>query len=321
MLSLGLALLVPPRATLAQQLRKVPRIGVLVPGEVPSPQEPNVAAFRQALQHLGYLEGQTITVEYRYAHGEPARFGELAAELVALPVDLMVVGSGRAALAAKQATQTIPIVMAGAADPMGIGLVASFAQPGGNVTGVAVHAAPEFAGKWVELLKTAAPQVSHVAFLYHEPANPVVARHVHDLQLAAHALGLTIQPLEVQRLDQLDGALARLSQQAGSALLVLGEPLFLPHRSRLPELVAKYRLPAVYVFRVFVDAGGLMSYGVSLSDVCRRAATMWTRSSKVPSPPTCPWSSPPRSSWSSTSRRPRRSASRSPQRSSSRRTR
>lgn len=174
LLPLVLALLGPPRVAGAQPLRKVPRIGVVVPGEVPSPQEPNLAAFRRALQYLGYLEGQTITVEYRYAHGEPARFGALAAELVALLVDLLVVGSGRAALAAKQATQMIPIVMAGAADPVDLRLVATFAQPGGNVTGVAVHAAPAFAGKWVELLKAAAPQVSHVVFLYHEPANPVV---------------------------------------------------------------------------------------------------------------------------------------------------
>jgi putative ABC transport system substrate-binding protein len=245
------------------------------------------------LQHLGYLEGQTITVEYRYAHGEPARFGELAAELVARQVDLIVVGSGRAALAVKQATQTIPVVVAGMADPMGIGLVATFARPGGNVTGVAVHAAPEFVGKWVELLKAAAPQVSHVAFLYHEPANPIVVRYRHDLQLAAHALGLTIQPLEVQEIDQLDGALAPLSQKAGSALIVLGEPLFFPHRSRLPELVAKYQLPAIYVFRVFVDAGGLMSYGVNLSEVWRRAASYVDKILKGAKPADLPVEQPP----------------------------
>jgi putative tryptophan/tyrosine transport system substrate-binding protein len=271
LLILALALLVAPRAADTQPIGKVPRLGVVVPGEAPSPQEPILAAFRQGLQHLGYVEGQTIAVEYRYAHGEAHRFGELAAELAARPVDLMVVGSGRAALAAKQATQTIPIVVAGAADPVGIGLVASFARPGGNVTGVALHAGAEFAGKWVELLKAAVPQVSHLAFLYHDPTNPVIAQHVHTLHLAAHALGLTIQPLEVRVLDQLDGAFTTLSQKEGSALIVLGEPLFLPHRSRIPELVAKYRLPALYVLRVFVDAGGLMSYGVSLSDVWRRS--------------------------------------------------
>jgi putative ABC transport system substrate-binding protein len=273
LVTLALSLLVAPPAAVVQPTGNVPRIGVLVPGEAPSPQEPNLAAFRQALQHLGYLEGQTIAVEYRYAHGEAARFGELSAELVARQVDILVVGSGRAALAAKQATQTIPIVVAGAADPVGIGLVASFARPGGNVTGVAVHAGAEFAGKWVELLKAAAPQISHVAFLYHDPANPVIARHVHDLHLATQALGLTLQPLEVRELDQLDHAFAALSQKEGSALLVLGEPFFFPHRSQIPALVAKYRLPAIYVFRLFVDAGGLMSYGVSLSDVWRRAAS------------------------------------------------
>jgi putative tryptophan/tyrosine transport system substrate-binding protein len=272
LVTLALSLLVAPPAAV-QPMGNVPRIGVLVPGEAPSPQEPTLATFRHALQHLGYLEGQTIAVEYRYAHGEAARFGELAAELVARQVDILVVGSGRAALAAKQATQTIPIVVAGAADPVGIGLVASFARPGGNVTGVAVHAGAEFAGKWVELLKAAAPQISHVAFLYHDPANPVIARHVHDLHLATQALGLTLQPLEVRELDQLDRAFAALSQKEGSALLVLGEPFFFPHRSQIPALVATYRLPAIYVFRLFVDAGGLMSYGVSLSDVWRRAAS------------------------------------------------
>jgi putative tryptophan/tyrosine transport system substrate-binding protein len=273
LITLALGLLVAPPAAVVQPMGKVPRIGVLVPGEAPSSQEPNLAAFRRALQHLGYREGQTIAVEYRYAHGEAARFGELVAELVARQVDIMVVGSGRAALAAKQATQTIPIVVAGAADPVGIGLVASFARPGGNVTGVAVHPSAEFAGKWVELLKAAAPQISHVAFLYHDPANPVIARHVHDLHLATQALGLTLQPLEVRELDQLDRAFAALSQKEGSALLVLGEPFFFPHRSRIPALVAMYRLPAIYVFRLFVDAGGLMSSGVSLSDVWRRAAS------------------------------------------------
>jgi ABC-type uncharacterized transport system substrate-binding protein len=254
----------------AQQAGKVPRIGVVVPAEPASPEEPNIAAFRQALRDLGYVEGQTIAVEYRYAHGEAERYRDLAIDLVQLKVDVMVVGSGAAALAAKKATATIPIVMAGAGDPIGQGLVASLARPGGNVTGLSLALSEGFSGKWVELLKEADAKVSHVAYLYRDPANPAIIRYVKDMRVATQAVGLEFQPLEVRDLDQLDSMFAALSQEVGSALIVPGEPLFFPHRSRIPELAAKYRLPAIYGFRVFVDAGGLMSYGVSLPDLWRR---------------------------------------------------
>jgi putative ABC transport system substrate-binding protein len=270
--TLVMSVLLAPVAAGAQPAGKVPRIGVVVPAEPASPDEPNIAAFRQALHDLGYVEGQTIAVEYRYAHGEAERYRELAIELVRLRVNVMVVGSGQAVLAAKQATATIPIVMAGAGDPIGQGLVASLARPGGNVTGLSLALGEGFSGKWVELLKEADAKVSHVVYLYHDPTNPAIARYVKDIHVATQALGLQFQPLQVQELDQLDSMFAALSQEAGSALIIGGEPLFFPHRSRLPELAAKYQLPAIYGFRVFVDAGGLMSYGVSLPDLWRRAA-------------------------------------------------
>ena len=272
LLLITLALLVALPAPEAQQARKVPRLGVLIPAEPSSPDEPHLAAFRQALRDLGYVEGQTIAVEYRYAHGVAERFRELITELVRLQVDVLVVGSGPAALVAKNATQTIPIVAVGAGDPVGSGLVASLARPGGNITGLSLAFGEGFSGKWVELLTEVAPQVSRVGYLYN-PASPVGRAYVHDLQRAAQARGVTLQPLEVRELAQMDSAVATMSQAGGGALIVLGDPLFFPHRSRLPELAAAHRLPAIYTFRVFVEAGGLMSYGASLPDIWRRAAT------------------------------------------------
>jgi ABC-type uncharacterized transport system substrate-binding protein len=270
--TLTLGLCFAPLVAIAQQPGKVPRIGVLFPAEAPSPEEPSIAAFRQALQHLGYVEGQTIAVDYRYGHGQTERFQAIATELVELKVDILVIGSGLAVREAQRVTSTIPVVMAGAGDPVDEGLVASLARPGGNITGLSLQLGEGFSGKWVELLKEAAPTSSHMAFLYHDPANRTIARFVRQASIATQALGLMLQPLEVRDLDQLDSALAALSREEGRALIVGGEPLFFPHRSGLPELAARYRLPAIYPFRVFVDAGGLMSYGVSLPDIWRRAA-------------------------------------------------
>jgi putative ABC transport system substrate-binding protein len=271
LVTLTLSLLAAPLAAEAQRAGKVPRLGVLVPAEPPSYEEPNLAAFRQRLRDLGYVEGQTMAVEYRYAHGVAERYRELIAELVRLPVDVLVVGSGPAALVAKSVTQTIPIVAVGAGDPVGSGLVASLARPGGNITGLSLAFGEGFSGKWVELLKEVYPQVARVGYLYN-PAS-MMSRTAHDLQIATQALGVTLQPLEVSELAQVDRTLAIMSQEGGGALIIMGDPLFFPHRSRLPELVAAHRLPAIYTFRVFVEAGGLMSYGVSLPDIWRRAAT------------------------------------------------
>jgi ABC-type uncharacterized transport system substrate-binding protein len=270
---LALSLFLAPLAAGAQPPGKAPRIGVLFPAEPASPTEPHAAAFRQGLRDLGYVEGQNITVEYRYAHGKAEVYAELITQLVGLNVDVVVVGSGAATLAAKSVTQTIPIVgVSMGGDPVANGLVASLARPGGNITGVSGLVGGGFFGKRVELLKEAAPRLTRVWAL-RDAHNPVTPRFLPDLRAAAEALGLQLQVFEVRELRELDSAFAAMSKERGSGLIVSGEALFFPHRSRIPELVAKHKLPASYEFRVFVEAGGLMSYGYSLADLWRRAAT------------------------------------------------
>jgi len=268
---LALSLLAPLAAE--AQVAKIARIGVLVPAEPESPKEPNIAAFRRGLRDLGYVDGQNIAVEYRWAHGKAELYPELVAQLIGLNVDVIVVGSGPATLAAKGATHTIPIVgVSMGGDPVGNGLVMSLARPGGNVTGVSGLLGGGFVGKWVELLKEAAPRITRVSAL-RDARNPVSIRFRPDLQAAADALGLKLQVVAVRELGELESVFAAMSKETGCGLVVFGEALFFPHRSRIPELVAKYRLPAIYEFSAFVDAGGLMSYGWSLSDLWRRAAT------------------------------------------------
>ena len=226
-LLLTLALCVAPSVA-AQPAGKVPRLGVLFPAELPSPEEPNLAAFRQALRHLGYVEGQTVALEVRYALGRGERFPELIAELIQLPVDILVVGSTRAAVVAKQATQAMPIVFLGAADPVETGLVASLAQPGGNITGLSFAFSEGFGGKWVEFLKEAVPEASQVAFLQHPASSG--AWLVHDIQRAAQALGVTFQPFWVSEPEEIDGAFAVMTRAAcrrahrGQSLLSLHAP-------------------------------------------------------------------------------------------------
>ncbi len=265
------SLLAAPFAAQAQQVGTVPRIGVLVPAEPQSPTEPNVMALRTALLDLGYREGENIVVEYRYAHGRPDLFPVLVAEFVRLNVDVMVIASEAPALAAKKATPSIPIVFIGAGDPIGTGLVASLKHPGGNVTGISMRLGEGFTGKLVELLKEAAPGISRVAhFRTQVPANE---EYVRDLQRATKALGVELVILNVRNLDELDVVLATLSRPRGGSFVVMGQPLLFPHRSRITEIAAKYKLPAIYSFTLFADAGGLMSYGPSLPDLWRRAVT------------------------------------------------
>src|SRR5262245_28533863 len=206
-ISLALDLLVAPLAAEAQQRGKVPRLGVLVPAEPPSPDEPNVTAFRQGLRDLGYVEGQTVAIEYRYALGRQERFPALIAELVQRPVDILIVGSAPAALAAKQATQALPIVSLGSADPVGSGLVASLARPGGNITGLSFVFSEGFGGKWVEILKEAVPEAVHVAFLRHVSQVPGIG-YAQDMQSAAQTLGLTLQSFPVSEPGEIDTAFA-----------------------------------------------------------------------------------------------------------------
>jgi ABC-type uncharacterized transport system substrate-binding protein len=229
--------------------------------------------IRLALRERGYIEGQNIANEYRYAEGKVDRFPELAAELVRLKVDIIVVAGGnRIILAAKNATKTIPIVMVGAGiDPVEAGLVESLARPGGNVTGI-TNLTRELGGKRLELLKEAVPKLARVAVLY-EPAAPATVLDVKEvLPVAARALRLTLQPWEVRGADGFDKVFAALNKQRSDGLYVTTGPLVFANRKRILDLAARSRLPSVYVRREFVDAGGLMSYGADLADSYRRVA-------------------------------------------------
>ena len=269
---LAIGILVAPLAAEAQPAGKVHWIGWL---DLDSslPRRALVEAFQQGLRDFGYVEGQNIAIEYRWAEAREDRLPDLAAELVHLKVDVMVVVSGQAVLAAKHATQTIPIVMMVGVDPVQRGLVASLARPGGNATGLTLSPGTEILGKRVELLKEAVPSISRVGWL-HDARNPFSssARTLNALQTVTQALGLTLQDLAVHERDELDSVLAAMSKEPDGALIVTAERLFLPHRSSITELVAKHRLPAIYLMRDFVDAGGLMSYSTNIPNTWRRAA-------------------------------------------------
>jgi putative tryptophan/tyrosine transport system substrate-binding protein len=266
---LGGAAVAWPLAVRAQQPAKVPRVGFLFYGS-PGP-APEVDAFRQGLRELGYVEGQNITVEYRYARGRVAQLPELAAELVRLDPDVIVTPTTPASVAAKQATSTIPIVIAGVADTVGAGLVADIVRPGGNITGFTSISA-ELGGKRLELLKGVVPTASRVAVLYN-PADRSNVLVLTELQEAAPALGLTLQPLEVREPDQFEAAFAAMTRERANALFGVPGVLTFEHRKTVVDLAAKSRIPTMWGHRQFVDVGGLMSYAVNFYDQCRRAAS------------------------------------------------
>ena len=263
-------LCVAPLAPEAQQPTHVHRIGVLWGGTIPG-RDPFVGAFLEGMRALGYVEGQNLVMEYRAAEGQYERFPALAAELVRLQVDIIVTQGTPAALAAKDATTTIPIVMVGVGDPVGSGLVASLARPGGNITGLSVMG-PELVGKQLEFLKDVLPSVSRVAILWN-PANPVHALTVPEADVAAQALGVQLHRVEARGPDAFDRAFAALTSAHAGALLVLGDTMFREHRRRLAELAATSHLPTMHSDRALVEAGGLISYAASPPDLWRRGAT------------------------------------------------
>ena len=267
--TLALSIFVVPRASDAQPPAKIPRIGMLVGGS-PDWTAPTLEAFRQRLHELGYVEGHTIAIEYRFAEGKSELHPALAAELVHLPVDILVTWGSAAAWAAKHATSTTPIVIGAATDPVAQGLAASHARPGGNITGVA-SAPMGVQGKTVQVLTEAIPGLSRVALLW-TSANPAHTLMVRDAQEAAQELGLQTQLLDVREASALDGAFAAMAQARAEALVVLNDPLFLAHRTRLVELTGAYRLPTIYGNREYVEAGGLMAYGTNFRANFRRAA-------------------------------------------------
>jgi len=249
----------------AQQLKKVPLIGYLSGGS-PSSESPMREAFRRGLRDLGYVDGQNVAIEERF--GKLEQFADLAAELVNQKVDLIVVGGGAAALAAKNATKTIPIVMAVVGDPVGTGVVASLSKPGGNVTGLSIMS-PELSHKRLELLKEIVPGNSRVA-VFAAASSPSRTLMLKETQEAARALRLQLQIIEIR--GDLEGAFQTAMKGHAGAVTVLSSTIFVSQRQRLVDLAEKNRLPAIYDDRQITESGGLMSYGPDRSDLYRRTA-------------------------------------------------
>jgi putative ABC transport system substrate-binding protein len=265
-------LLASPLAAEAQQAAKVPRIGYMATNLVVSAHLRE--AFLQGLRDLGYVEGRNVVIESRSAEGKLERLPALAAELVALKVDVIVAPSTPGALAAKRATGTIPIVFPAASDPVASGLVTSLARPGGNVTGLS-NLNTDLVGKCLELLKQAVPGVSRVAVLWHPGASGERADKdiLKAAEVAARALGVRLQFVEARSPADFERAFSDMARARAVALTVLPSVMFINERRRLVDLAAENRLPAVYNAREFVDAGGLMAYGPNFADMFRRAAT------------------------------------------------
>jgi putative tryptophan/tyrosine transport system substrate-binding protein len=259
----------PLVVSLAQTAAPVPRIGLL---SLFSPDigESMAESFRQGLRDLGYIEGQNIRIESRWAEGHHERLAELAADLVRLEVAVMVTESTPAALAAKQATQTIPIVTAAIGNPVAAGLVASLARPGGNVTGVTTFTS-ELSGKRLELLKEAAPQTTLVAVLWNA-VNPSNMGYLEDTKAAAQALGLPLQAVAVRTPSDFDRAFEAMASTRPSALITLPDGMLVDNRAPIVAFAAKNQLPAIFPDREFAEAGGLMTYGPNLAANFRRAA-------------------------------------------------
>ena len=254
----------------AQQPKKVPRIGFLSPFTSAAAAHWH-EAFRQGLREHGWVEGKNIAIEYRYAEGKNDRLPDLVADLVRLKVDIIVASVNTDALAAKNATRAIPIVVASAGDPVAIGLVESLAHPGGNVTGLS-QISPELAGKRLELLKEIVPKLSRMAVLWN-PQGTTSPLAWKEIQLPARELGVQLHSLEVRSPNEFDKAFEKATKARAGALAIMPDPLFAGNLKRIAELAAKSRLPSIFHLSEFVDSGGLVAYGPDRSDQFRRAAT------------------------------------------------
>ena len=254
----------------AQQPQRIPRIGVL---SVTSPATiaARLDAFRQALRELGYVEGKNIVIEYRYADGKLDRVPALAAEMVRLNVEIILTGGSAATRPAKEATATIPIVMAQDTDPVGNGFVASLARPGGNITGLSI-VAPELSGKQLELLKETVPKLLRVVVLSN-PNEPSYMQLRKEMELAAKALKIQIQFLDARSPKDVETAFREATKRHADAVLVPTMPIVGSQRAQIADLAVKNRLPAMYGQPEYVDVGGVMFYGASITDLFRRAAT------------------------------------------------
>ena len=272
-IALSLGLLAAPVAADAQPPGKVARIGILsTTSRASGAMRVAIDPFCQGLRDLGYVEGKNIVIEYRWAEGRPERLPELTAELVRLKMDVIVALDPGAARTAKNATKTIPVVFTGSGDPVAEGLVASLARPGGNLTGLSIVAGLEIVGKRMELLKEAVPGVTRMAMLWN-PTNPSHGPVLKEIPGFARSLGVALQPLEARGPDDFEGAFAAMSRNHVGGVVVLSDAIFSLHGTRLAELAAQSRLPAIYGNRVVVEAGGLMSYQGNFADMYKRVPT------------------------------------------------
>ena len=254
----------------AQQLKKAPRLGfVALSSSVAG--GGNLEAFRQGLRDLGYFEGDNFSLEPRWADGWAERLPGILNDLIQQRVDIIVISSAAGALAAKKATTTIPVVFAAVTDPFENGLIANLAHPGGNLTGTSLAVGEGFSGKWVEFLREAVPKATSFSVLWN-PGHPVAAVFAREAELAARALGIRLRFFEARDPKHLDTALANLEKDRSAALLVIADPIFFTQRKLIADFAIRQRLPSTFLFREFAEAGGLMSYGPSITESHRRAA-------------------------------------------------
>jgi putative ABC transport system substrate-binding protein len=266
---LGGAAAASPIAARGQQVGKIPRIGFM--GNSTAALEANlIGPFRAGLREHGYREGDNIIIEFRWAEGRYDRFPALIAELLAAKVDLIVTAGTPASLAVKQATSTVPLVMIAVGDPVGTGLVASLARPGGNLTGLS-SIAPDLEGKRLELLRDIVPKVAHVG-VFLNPANLFHAGSIRQARTAADTLGIKLEPLEVSKSEDLGAAFAAIVRSRPDALLILADRVFLHNRTRIIDFTVQHQLPNINAYRELVEAGGLMSYGPSYEEMHKRSA-------------------------------------------------
>lgn len=268
MLAAAIVLVAGPIAAQAQQTSKVYRIGFVT---TTSPAAGSIAPFRQGLKEAGYIEGKNMLVEARFAGGRQELLPDLVNDLIRQKVDVLVVLSTATAVAARNATSTIPIVFASVFDPVAAGIVPSLARPGGNITGSAIGVGGDFGGKWVELLKEAVPGMSRAAVLWN-PANQSSAQSARAIQGAARALNVELDLFESGNAASLDRALNAIAASRAEGLIIAPDPHFTTNRTKVVRFAASRRLPAVYFFRSFADAGGLMAYGANNADSIRGAA-------------------------------------------------
>jgi len=266
----GLAALALPRLAFGQQARKVARVGYLSTLSVETG-KPGMALFREGMRALGYVEGKNLVIDERYAAGEFGKLAAMAAELLRLKPDVLLVYAAESAHAARSASGTVPIVLANTQDPIASGLVTSLARPGGTITGLSDYHAASVT-KRLELLKEAIPGLSRVAVFW-RPDHAAHPQSVKDLQAAAPALGLTLLPLQVKTAADIEPSFAAIRKERAGALILLGDALITTHMKRVADLGIQNRLPVTYTTRTFIHAGGLMGYGTNIPEMFRRSAT------------------------------------------------